>query len=457
MVLGVCRRLLADPHAAEDAFQATFLVLLQRGAAVTKRELLANWLYGVAYRICMQARRTRRGVGLEEVEPPGAPEPGPAEQAARHELERIVDEEIQRLPGNYRRAVVLCYLQGQTYPEAARQLGCPPGTVATWLARAREKMRVRLGRRGLAVPTALLGTFLTADRLTATVPAKLTAQTLAAASSLVGGQGAAISTNVLGLCQGASRTMLRAKLGFLAVLLLGLSAGGLYVLRSRGEPPGNGSSGRQDAAGRHQSSQVEKNARGERIATTSNQNLVRSLKLKGFTAVSLTGAGKVVVKQTGKEAVSIQGDKDLVDASFAGVEDGTLVLTGAGGDGAAAGVEFVVEVKELRGLTVTGAARMEVKHVDTRELTVTVGGTGDLLVSGKAEVLRLTVAGAGNFRGDGLATDRTTVEHWGLGKAVVNARKQLEVFILGSGSVEYVGSPEVSRTILGEGTVTKKK
>jgi hypothetical protein len=250
--------------------------------------------------------------------------------------------------------------------------------------------------------------------------------------------------------------MLGTKLGFLAVLLLGLSAGGLYVLTSRGEPPGNGGSGTRDAE-KTPTSQVEKGVGEERSPTTSHQNSVRSLKLKGFTAVSLTGAGKVVIKQTGKEAVSIRGDQELVEAAFAGVEDGTLVLTAVGGDGAAAGVEFVVDVKELRGLTVTGAARMEVKHVDTRELTVTVGGTGDLSVSGKADMLRLTVAGAGNFRGDGLATDRTTVEQGGLGKAVVNARKHLEVFILGSGSVEYVGSPEVSQTIVGEGTVTKKK
>jgi RNA polymerase sigma factor (sigma-70 family) len=454
MVLGVCRRLLPDPHAVEDAFQATFLVLLQRGAAVSKRELLANWLYGVAYRVCMQARRSRRGVGLEGVEPPHAREPGPAEAAARHELERLVDEEIQRLPGDYRRAVVLCYLQGQSYPEAARQLGCPPGTVATWLARARQRLRVRLGRRGLAVPAGLLGTLLAADRLSAAVPAKLAQDTLAAACSLAGGHAGAISTNVLALARGVSPTALRTKLGLLAVLLLCLSAGGGYMLTSPGFPKEKATSGQPHAFGPGQTPQAENQLPGEKVPKGTGLGQDTPLKVRGFTAIALTGAGKAVVRQTGKDAVWVKGPRDLVQASSARVENGTLVLRGTS---AGTDVEFVVEVKDLRGLILAGVGRMEVTQVRVGELAVTVGGTGDLSVSGKADALRLTVAGGANFLGRGLTTRLTTVEHTGLGKALVHASERLEVRILGNGSVEYTGSPQVRRSVLGLGTVTKKR
>jgi serine/threonine protein kinase len=168
-----------------------------------------------------------------------------------------------------------------------------------------------------------------------------------------------------------------------------------------------------------------------------------------FTAISATEAGKVVVRQTGKEALSIRGDKDR--ASTAQVENGTLVLVGA------RGVEFVVEAKDLRGLILKGTAGMEVKQVDTRQLTVTMEGTGNLSVSGRADVLQLTLIGTGNFVGDSLVTSSTAVEHRGPGTAAVNARDLLAVSIFGNGLVEYVGSPhQVHQNIHGGGMVRKK-
>jgi RNA polymerase sigma factor (sigma-70 family) len=524
MVLGVCMRLLRDPHAAEDAFQATFLVLLQKGPGVARGELLANWLYGVAYRIAMQARRAKRGAGQRGLDNMPAREPRPPEAAMRQELQRVVDEEIQRLPANYRRAVVLCYLQGQTYAEAARQLDCPPGTVASWLARARQRLRARLGRRGLAVPGAVLGTLLASDRMTVAVPATLAGKTLAAAGLLLAGHLGSIAANVLTLFQGVSRTMLRTKLGFLAVLLLSLFAGGIYVLHSLGSPeqktdPGKQDNpgpvvagpapvgrisektdpGKQDSSGKSQdfgSGDIPSPAKkpappnlgdGRTDPPSKPTETSQAPKLSGFTVISLTGAGKVTVRQTGKESVTIQGDKTLAAGSIARVEKDTLVLVGAcanpgaaglgqlpgfgglpglpgdggkkpaAGDGDDSQVEFVVEVKELHGLILTGLGSMDAKQLNTKQLSVTVAGRGDLTIAGKAEVLQLTVTGTGNFLGSDLVTGHTTVQHTGMGKAVVNASKQLDVNIVGNGTVEYVGSPQVRRSVLGLGSVTKKR
>jgi RNA polymerase sigma factor (sigma-70 family) len=149
MVLGVCQRVLDDPHAAEDAFQATFLVLVKKARTLRDCDRLTNWLYGVAIRIARKAKvtETRRRVverdaGLENSRRTGA-------RSDQIDLRMIIDEEISRLPERYRLPFVLCHLEGMQHHEVARRLGCPVGTVESRLSRARERLRTRLVRRGL--------------------------------------------------------------------------------------------------------------------------------------------------------------------------------------------------------------------------------------------------------------------------------------------------------------------
>ena len=154
MVLLVCRNALRDPHDAEDAFQATFLVLARKASSLRVPGRLGPWLHGVARRTChkVSARRSRldRLNRRAEARARMAVAYVPDQDADRQEESEMLHEEIGRLPDRYRTPVVLCYLEGLTHEEAARQLGWPIGTVGVRLMRARERLRARLTRRGMA-------------------------------------------------------------------------------------------------------------------------------------------------------------------------------------------------------------------------------------------------------------------------------------------------------------------
>jgi RNA polymerase sigma factor (sigma-70 family) len=155
MVRSVCRRMLYDSCDVEDAFQATFLVLLRKAGALRDAEALSPWLHGVAYRV---AARIRAHSARRPVEESRSARPEAVESACdleRTELRALLDEEIGHLPEKYRRAVVLCYLEGRTHEEAARRLRCSAGSLRGRLDRARQKLKDRLVRRGVAPAAAL--------------------------------------------------------------------------------------------------------------------------------------------------------------------------------------------------------------------------------------------------------------------------------------------------------------
>ncbi len=243
MVLGVCRRLLDDAHEAEDAFQATFLVLARRAAAVRKQDSVASWLYGVAYRVSRRARAAAaqrpRAAGAA-VEPVSTADP--TAEAAWREVRPVIDEELSRLPEKYRAPLVLCYLEGKTNEEAARLLGWTKGTVSGRLARARDLLRPRLARRGLALAAAGVGILL-AEHGAAPASAALVETTVKAV--LAGG----LSAPAAALAQGVIRAMFRKKIATVAALMvgLGLVAGGVGLLRQYApggdEPPPKGKPG----------------------------------------------------------------------------------------------------------------------------------------------------------------------------------------------------------------------
>jgi RNA polymerase sigma factor (sigma-70 family) len=184
MVLGICRHVLNEDHDAEDAFQATFLVLAQKGSSIRNRRVLAGWLHEVAHRIAIKARfSTVRRRTLERQAMAMAPSAVQAnnqdEAAAWNELRPVLHAEVDRLPEKYRLPVILCYLEGKTNEEVADLLHWPVGTVKGRLSRARDLLRSRLVRRGLGLSAAFLLTALSQGRVFAEiVPAELVKDTV---------------------------------------------------------------------------------------------------------------------------------------------------------------------------------------------------------------------------------------------------------------------------------------
>jgi RNA polymerase sigma factor (sigma-70 family) len=243
MVLAVCRRVLRDAHEAEDAFQATFLVLSRKAASVMRREKVASWLYGVAVRTAGQARdrAARRRARERRVSAPirvYPPDDGPPD-----ELRDILDEELARLPDRHRGPVVLCELEGLSRPEAARRLGIPEGTLSSRLARAKARLRDRLASRGVALPVAAIAAVLAREARAVTVPLSLLESTVGAAAGVAAGPiaAAAISAPVAALSQGVIETMLVAKLKgiVLAVGTMTAFVSGAVVLAQSGQPGQN--------------------------------------------------------------------------------------------------------------------------------------------------------------------------------------------------------------------------
>ena len=231
MVLGVCRDLLGDEHAADDAFQATFLVLVRKAHSVRVGDSLGRWLYGVAHRVARHARadiaRRRRREGV--VEAASASTASPVADAERSDLRAVLQEELAGLPASFRSAVVLCHLEGLTHEEAARQLRCPVGTVRSRLARGRDRLRDRLVRRGVAPAAALVAM---EESSRASVPAVLAVSTAGAAAQFAGGAGVgAISVSVLTLTKGVVLSM---TLGPIKVAATGLMAVGLISVAATG-------------------------------------------------------------------------------------------------------------------------------------------------------------------------------------------------------------------------------
>jgi RNA polymerase sigma factor (sigma-70 family) len=219
MVLGVCRRALPDRHDAEDAFQATFLVLARKAASVRKQASLGCWLHGVAGRV---AAKLKRGHARRRERERGAAPPvprGPAEEVSWREVQAALDEELGRLPERYRAPLVLCYLECLTRDEAAQQLGLSAGSLHGRLERARGLLRQRLTRRGLTLSAALSAAAVGEGLAPA---ATLIVSSTRAATLLSSGQSPpaeVVAAHVLALAQEAVKAMSLSKLKFATAVL----------------------------------------------------------------------------------------------------------------------------------------------------------------------------------------------------------------------------------------------
>jgi RNA polymerase sigma factor (sigma-70 family) len=237
MVWGVCRRLLTH-HDAEDAFQATFVVLVRKAPSIAPREMVGNWLYGVAHQAALQARRTAARRKAKEVQVTQMPDAEDAQPDQWADLQPVLDQELSRLPDHYRAVIVLSDLEGKTRKEVAAQLGCPEGTVASRLVRARSMLARRLTRRGIALSAGALAAALSQNAASAGVPPSVIYSAIEAAKLIAAGQ-AAVPVKVAALAEGVLKAMLLTKLkGATAVLvavMVGLVGFGFVMGQQKGD------------------------------------------------------------------------------------------------------------------------------------------------------------------------------------------------------------------------------
>jgi RNA polymerase sigma factor (sigma-70 family) len=247
MVLSLCRRVLNEAHAAEDAFQATFLVFVKKAGSIGKGQAVGSWLYKVAYRVALQARALARKQATHSLPTADmavlAQGGGAAGDLMWSDLRPLLDEEVNRLPEKYRGPIILCDLDGMTHAEAAEELGCPQGTVSVRLMRGRERLRSRLIRRGLALSAGALVTLLGANAASAALPSLLVHATVEGARRFAAAKVAtataatagAISVHAVMLAQKTIKGMFMTKLKFAAgaLVALGLLATGAGVLTYR--------------------------------------------------------------------------------------------------------------------------------------------------------------------------------------------------------------------------------
>lgn len=240
LVWRVCLRVLRQPQDAEDAFQATFVVLVRKAGSIRPRHSVGAWLYGVARQTALNVRTARARRHMRERSLTDVPEPTAAAPQPSPELHALLDQQLARLPEKYRTVLLLCDLAGKTKREVAQQLGVPEGTVASRFARGRALLAKRLAAKAAGLCSGALAAALAGDPVSASAPPALLASTIHAVMHIAAGQSAAglVSAEVAALSEGTVKAMLLTKLKTVAGLLLGvcfLVGAGALVERSPGE------------------------------------------------------------------------------------------------------------------------------------------------------------------------------------------------------------------------------
>lgn len=225
LVWSVCQRVLGNKHDAEDAFQATFLVLARKAGSIRRQESIGSWLYGVAYRTAVRTRCQAAQRHSHERHAADMPKVHGYDAEIWQELQPVLDAELNELPRKYRDPIVLCHLQEKSREEVARQLGCQLGTLKSRLSRGLDKLRARLLRRGVEISTCTLGALLieNASAGSAAMPTYLARSTAKSAAWFAAGKGAALGTipaSVTAVAESVSKLLLLSKLAKIAAVAL---------------------------------------------------------------------------------------------------------------------------------------------------------------------------------------------------------------------------------------------
>jgi RNA polymerase sigma factor (sigma-70 family) len=298
MVLAVCRRVLGNWHDAEDAFQATFLVLVRKAATIGRQELLGPWLYGVAYRTAKKAQTARFRRLAKETQ--AAVKTSSAAESTKEFLP-LLDQEMHGLPEKYRLPVVLCDLEGKTRKEAARLVGCPEGTLSTRLGRGRTLLARRLSRRGVALSVASLAVLLPQAAEAFVPPTLIATIARVAATMATGSVEDGASSAVLALANGVSRAMWLTKWKILAAALVaGACLGGGLVLREQPTRTGEHANRRPESASQAERAETNTAQLQDKLLTLEKQILDALKKQDPDALKRMTAADFAAVLSDGK-------------------------------------------------------------------------------------------------------------------------------------------------------------
>jgi RNA polymerase sigma factor (sigma-70 family) len=474
MVLGVCRRVLRNHHDAEDAFQATFLVLVRKAASIKPREMVANWLYGVAYFAALKARAAATKRRAKEKQVREMPEPVVVQlNDLWREVQPLLDQELSRLPDKYRVPVVLCDLEGKTRKEAARQLGWPEGTLSTRLMRARQRLARRLAGKGLALSSASVAGLLAHNAASASVPNTLVISTVRAAG-LFGAAPAApglLSTQVVALTQGVLKAMLLSKVKtVLAVVLViaSLGLGAHWFLGQAGAVAGPAAI-QQEPEPQKERLQAAEAAEDGRIVG-SGKPMTKEIKVADFTSVQVGSAFHVEIRQGDSFRTLITADDNLLEFVKAAKEGSTLTISVDTMNKpwrSQQGMKATITMPSLEGLNLSGATKATIagfksaKDFKVRltgacslEGTVEAGkvdlhavGASKVTLKGKASEAKLSANGASKLLLADFALERAAVTLNGASKATVNARAELDYVLNGASRLTYHGNPTLGKSV----------
>jgi RNA polymerase sigma factor (sigma-70 family) len=463
MVVRTCRGILRGDHDVQDAFQATFLILVRQGGKLWVRDSLGPWLHRVACRVAVRARlavRRRR-----------AAEQRAAElakwiiaDAGWDDLEGVLHEEIDRLPDRYRIPIVLCDLDGRTYEEAARHLGCPVGTVKSRLARDRDRLRDRLSRRGIGSSASAIGTLYPSESAASAVqrfgldPVARSALRFVTGTSDAAG---AVSAKVLLLADGVSRSMMLTKLKWaaatvMAVALAGPGASQFGAWASCGPPIPTG----RLAGGDERPGVPPVQPAGPSAPKPRDPAIAQERKMPLFDSIHVSGDLRVVVTRGKDHRVTVLGDPKLLlslsppeetKASHRSLIVKASIPDGNRGDIKARGdVEVRIDTPSLLRAIADDGARVEIQDLREKFLALKVSDTAKMTVSGTSHIIRAWLEKSGELDASRLDVEDANISASGRSSSVWNVKNILSVISSGDARVEYLGSPVRLNTMSAE-------
>jgi RNA polymerase sigma factor (sigma-70 family) len=487
MVLGVCRRLLGHIHDAEDAFQATFLILARKAASVVPPEAVGNWLYGVAYHTALKAQAAAARRRAMEKQVNVMPEPEARQEDLWQELLPLLDRELSRLPDKYRLPVVLCDLEGRSRREVSRQLAIPEGTLSSRLTTARRMLAQRLRRYGLVIAGGAWAA-LSANATAACVPSSLVVSTVEAATLFTAGEAAALtSVRAAALAEGVLKGMFLRKLEFatafmLVACVLVLVAGGpaYHVLAGGGaggeEPPERRSDGppKNAPAATKDAHHGHAHGHGQERIQGSGKAVTREMDLKGFTAVEVSSVFRVEITRADSFRTAITADDNIfpyiqvtkagsalrlsVDSKNRSISVTTLKasITMPALERVELARSSQATVKGFKGgkafqAKLTGASHLN-GEVEAGRVELEVTGGSKTTLKGAAKEARISATGAGSLSLGELTLDRADVTLASASSATVNVTKKLDYRLSGASRLEYRGNPAIGRAEVSGGS-----